>query len=84
MNNVEVGYIDIPENYFILSIEERKVITNSILETILYILEKNIPTTINKIDILKKLIESSIITNQEEENYEVCGVLKDLYNQINA
>ena len=36
----------------------------------------------NRIDFLSKLIDSSIETNEMEENYEVCQVLKDIRNLI--
>jgi hypothetical protein len=33
---------------------------------------------------LERIIESSIITNEMEENYEVAGVLFDVQKLINA
>jgi hypothetical protein len=81
---IKVGEMEVPEDYFSLPQDDKNVICNSILESILYILEKNIPTDVNHMDILTRIIESSIITNQEEENYEICGVLTDIKKMIDA
>lgn len=84
MKTIRVGEMEVPESYFSLPKEDKDVICNSILESILYILEKNIPKDVNHMDVLSRIIESSIITNQEEENYEICGVLTDIKKMIDA
>jgi hypothetical protein len=84
MKRVKVGEMEIPVDYFSLNQEDKNVVCNSILESILYILENNIPTKADKMEILEIILESSIITNQEEENYEVCGVLFDIKKMIDV
>lgn len=84
MKTIRVGEMEVPVDYFTLPQEDKDVICNSILESILYILEKNIPLDVNHMDVLTRIIESSIITNQEEENYEICGVLTDIKKMIDA
>lgn len=82
---IKVGHLDVPTDYFKLPQEDKDVVCNSILESILYILERHInDDSIDKINVLNRIIDSSIITNQHEENYEVCGVLVDIRNLINA
>jgi hypothetical protein len=53
------------------------------MEQILNIIEKQIPSHINKIEFLDKVLESSIITNVQEEHYEVAQVLTDIKEMIN-
>lgn len=85
MKTIKVGELEVPQDYFSLSQDDKDVICNSILESILYLLEKNVNDDfINKRTILEKIIESSIITNEMEENYEVAGVLFDVQKLINA
>ena len=49
----------------------------------LYLLEKHIDPEVNRFDILNKIIDSSIIMNEDHENYEVAGVLFDIRKMIN-
>jgi hypothetical protein len=44
----------------------------------LYIIDKNVEPQIDRMKILDGIIESSIITNLEDENYEVVQVLSDV------
>jgi len=82
---IKVGHLDVPTDYFKLPQEDKDVVCNSILESILYILERHInDDSVDKLNVLNRIIDSSIITNQHEENYEVCGVLVDIRNLINA
>jgi len=85
MKNIKVGELEIPADYFSLPQEDKDVICNSILESILYLLEKHVDNEyFNRKMVLERIIESSIITNEMEENYEVAGVLFDVQKLINA
>ena len=82
---IKVGHLDVPTDYFKLPQEDKQVVCNTILESILYILERHVnDDSVDKLNVLNRIIDSSIITNQHEENYEVCGVLVDIRNLINA
>jgi protein-arginine kinase activator protein McsA len=48
------------------------------LDTILRILDKELNASTEKIEVLKVLLESSIITNEMDETYEVAAVLRDI------
>jgi hypothetical protein len=78
-----MGYLDVPKNYFDLQLEDKEVVRNSILEAMLYILEKNLSKDTDKQKVLLEIIESSIMMNEHDENYEVAGVLFDIKNMIN-
>jgi hypothetical protein len=82
---IKVGHMDVPTDYFKMPQEDKNVVCNTILESILYMLEKHIhDESVDKLKVLNRIIDSSIITNQNEENYEVCGVLADIRNLVNA
>jgi hypothetical protein len=81
--HVKMGYLDVPQNYFDLDLEDKEVVRNSILEAMLYILEKNLSKDTDKQKVLLEIIDSSIIMNEHDENYEVAGVLFDIKNMIN-
>jgi hypothetical protein len=78
-----MGYLDVPQNYFDLTNEDKDVVRNSILEAMLYILEKNLSKDTDKQKVLLEIIDSSIMMNEHDENYEVAGVLFDIKNMIN-
>jgi hypothetical protein len=80
---VKIGHLDVPVDYFTLPVDEKEVICNSILESMLYLLEKHIDPEVNRFEILNKIIDSSIIMNEDHENYEVAGVLFDIRKMIN-
>ena len=79
----KIGYLDVPDNYFKLETEDKVIICNSILDAMTYILDKHIRTRVDKKELLLSLIDASIIINEEEENYEVAGVLLDIRKMLN-
>jgi hypothetical protein len=80
---VELGYVDIPKEYFNLTPRRKKVICNNIIDTLLTALERDLDPTINRIYFLDEILESSIISNNDLEQYEVSAVLNDCRKQLN-
>jgi hypothetical protein len=80
---VKIGHLDVPVDYFILPADEKVVICYSILESMLYLLEKHLDPEVDTFGILNKIIDSSIIMNEHNENYEVAGVLLDIKKMVN-
>jgi hypothetical protein len=78
-----MGYLDVPKNYFELELQDKEIVRNSILEVMLYILDRNLSKKTDKQKVLLDVIESSIMMNEQEENYEVAGVLVDIRKMIN-
>jgi hypothetical protein len=79
----KLGYIDVPTDYFTLQKEDKDVVCNSILEAMLYVLEKNISKKVDQKKLLLDIIDSSIVINEIDENYETAGVLLDIRKMIN-
>lgn len=79
----KIGHLDVPVEYFTLPADDKEIICNSILESMLYLLEKHIDPEVNRFDILTKIIDCSILINEHDENYEVAGVLFDIRKKIN-
>jgi hypothetical protein len=80
---VKIGHLDVPVEYFRVPGEGKKVRCSSILESMLYLLEKHLEPDVDTFSILNKIIESSIIMNEHNENYEVAGVLLDIKKMVN-
>ena len=79
---VELGWVDIPKEYFNLTPYRKKVICNNIIDTLLVALERDLDPTINRITFLDEILESSILSNNELEQYEVSAVLNDCRKQL--
>lgn len=82
--SIKIGDLEIPEDYFNLHSVDKETICIVIMEQILNMIDKQIPKYINRLDFLDKVLESSIITNVQEEQYEVAQVLTDIKQMINA
>lgn len=78
----KLSYIDVPKDYFELDKDDKDVICNSILEAMLYVLEKNISKQVDQKKLLLDIIDSSITINEIDENYETAGVLLDIRKMI--
>lgn len=83
-DSVDIGELQIPANYFVMTKRQKKALCNKIIESLLIAIEKNFDPQYNRIDILDEMLESSIITNQEDENYEICQVLADVKDLLNS
>jgi hypothetical protein len=81
--SVKVGELEIPADYWSLNNQDKRELCLSLIDAILTLLDKHVAPEISRIYILNKLIESSIETNVEDENYEICQVLTDLKTIIN-
>jgi hypothetical protein len=82
-NHLRIGEMEIPQEYFRLSPEDKKLICDVILNKIYHLVERMPTGNLRKMDVMYHLIDSSIITNEEDENFEVCQVLKDVRNLLN-
>ena len=81
--SVKIGHLDVPSDYFTLPVDEKEIICHEILESMLYLLEKHLDPEVDTLGVLKKVIDSSIIMNEHNENYEVAGVLLDIKKMVN-
>jgi|GEM_PF-1813397 len=80
---IKVGELEIPKDYWTLDKKDKRELCLTIIDSMLILLDKHVNPKINRIDLLEKIIESSIITNESDENYEICQVLTDLRKILN-
>jgi hypothetical protein len=81
--HIKVGEIDIPKDYWSMDIDEKRNLCEGMIDALLTILDSKIKPDFNRVQVLDHLLTSSILTNEELENYEVCQVLNDLRILIN-
>lgn len=80
---VKIGEIDVPKDYFTLSIEDKKEVCEYMADKIYTMLNKSVTEKEERDYLANQIIKSSLITNELEENYEMCQVLVDIRNLIN-
>lgn len=81
--SVKIGELEIPTDYWSLDIQNRRELCLTIVDAIITLLDKLANPQTDRIAILNAIIDSSIETNEKEENYEICGVLNDIKQIIN-
>lgn len=82
-NHIKVGEIEIPVDYWLLSEDDKVELSFLILDCMTTLLNENLHSHINKVRALDKLIDSSIITNLQEEQYEIVDLLTKIRTMIN-
>jgi hypothetical protein len=79
----EIGYIDIPQEYCYFTKKEKRAVCNKLIDMLLYTIDKELDPTINRITFLDEVLESSIISNEHLEQYEICQCLYDIRTILN-
>lgn len=82
-NHINIDEIEIPVKYWLLSEEKKIELSFLILDCFTTLLNEHLHPNINKVRALHKLIDSSIITNTQEEQYEIVDLLTKIRTMIN-
>ena len=82
-NHEEIGYIDIPKEYCDFTPKEKRAVCNRLIDLLLQTIDKELDPVINRITFLDEVLESSIISNEHLEQYEICECLKDIRTILN-
>ena len=83
LKHIKVGELQIPESYWDLTEEAKDQLCLTILDSMLTILDKTLNVEINRFDILDKMLESSLIVNESNEEYEICEVMYKIRKLLN-
>ena len=81
--HIKVGELEVPIDYFKFRKEDKEILCNEIMDAMLHMLDRQLRPNLDRLRVLDRLLESSIITNQEQEEYEICQVLMDIRTLIN-
>jgi hypothetical protein len=82
--SIQIGYLQVPEDYFKLHSIDKETVCVMVMNDILDIIDKQLPQHINRLDFLDKVLDSTIVTNLEEEEYLIVQVLTDIKQLING
>jgi hypothetical protein len=82
-NHIKVGELEIPADYFSMDEEYKKELCLILVDAIITAIDKHVNPKLDRVEILDKMLDSSIQTNEQDENYEVCQFLNDIKQIIN-
>ena len=80
---IDIGFIDVPKEYSSIDDEMKIKLCDKIIQSMLVQIDEVTPKYINRITFLNEILESSLISNEEQENFEVCSVLRDIIKRLN-
>lgn len=75
--------MDIPQEYCSFSEQEKRALCNELIDMLLTTIDKELDPVINRITFLDEVLESSIISNEKLEQYEICQCLLDIRTILN-
>lgn len=81
--NILIGYITVPEEYLKLTEEQRNEIRDKIITEVYKVIDKKLLPQYNRIDFINQIFESTLISNEQEENYEYCQLIWDCQKKLN-
>jgi hypothetical protein len=82
-DKIEVGYIDIPIDYINFTKKQKNIVCENIVDVLYKYIDKELEPTINRLEFLDDVFDSTLDTNVEQENYEVAAVIRDCRKLIN-
>jgi hypothetical protein len=82
-DHITLGFIDIPVTYWSMTQEDKDKLCNKMIDVLIKKLDEDLYPEINRITALDEIMESSIISNEIEENYEVCEVFQNIRKILN-
>jgi len=80
---IPIGTLDIPKEYFNLTDEQKNELVGTLMERMINYVDKRLLPNYDRITVLKEILESSRISNEKEQNYEVCQVILDVEKRLN-
>lgn len=81
---IDLGVIHIPKAYFDFTAKQKEAICIKAIDKLLEYIEDNLDDpTINRIQFLDEILESSIESNNEVDAFEVSGFLTDCRKMLN-
>lgn len=81
--HIKIGELEIPVSYWDMEEDEKIQLCLTIMDSMLIIIDHHLKPEINRIDVLDKLLQSSIMFNESQENYEICEVMNKIREIIN-
>jgi hypothetical protein len=82
-DHITLGFIDIPVTYWNMTQKDKDKLCNKMIRALIRKLDEDLNPEINRIAALDDIMESSILSNEMEENYEICEVFQNIRKILN-
>jgi hemoglobin-like flavoprotein len=83
IEHIKVGELEIPVDYWSIDKEQKEDLFNAIMDSMLRILDRNMNKNIDRVQLLNRILESSIMVNLQEEQYEIVDVMTNIKKLLN-
>jgi hypothetical protein len=80
--HIKIADLDIPKDIWNLSKEEREELVLSVKQFLEKLIDRQISKRADKKYFMIKLLESSIIVNEQDEQYEICSIMKEIKDMV--
>lgn len=77
MEKIRLGMIDIPKDYFDFTPQQKKELCDRLLDRLFLYIDKRLHHELDRLDLLRDILVSTLETNEQDEYYEICGVIND-------
>jgi uncharacterized protein with NRDE domain len=77
MKKIRLGVMDIPKDYFDFTFQQKKDLCEDLMDKLYLYIDERLDTEYNRIEFLRDVLVSSLESNEEEEQYEICQVISD-------
>ena len=81
-DEIDIGDILVPIDYSKLNHKQKVAICDNLIDTLLMSVDRILPPEINRIQFLDQILESSIESNNELEQYEISQTLYDMRKRL--
>ena len=81
--HVDIGVLHIPKDYMLFDEPTKKIVCDNIIDALLKHIDPYLDEDQDRIEYLMGIIDSSIITNEQDELYEMCQIMKDCKTRLN-
>jgi hypothetical protein len=82
LNKIKMSKIEVPEDYIEYDAEQKDEFINELVDNLLLLIDKNIPTGINRIEFLKDVLTSSLAGAVDTEHYEAAAIIRDIMKRL--
>lgn len=82
---IDLNDINIPDDYFTMDEIEKLVIVQELLDAVVEVIDNSLLNPhIKTQEVAKQLLQRTLAEHETNENYELCQVISDMLDLLNA
>lgn len=84
MKKIRLGMIDVPNDYFDLNDDAKNELCEVLLDKLYLFIDERLEQGHDRIEFLREVLISSLESNEQYEQYEICQVINDCIKLLDA